>query len=453
MAAQETEAPRPKRRWLTFSLRGTFVLLTVLCIWLAWFAVQATSARKQARAVKEITKMGGRLRFDYEVDTAGQKKKNAKPAAPAWLRKAVGEDYFRTVVTADVAWGGRVTAQHSQVSNRDLAVFKKLSGVTTLELGGHLTITDHGLVHLAELNTLRVLYLYRTGVTGPGLQHLSSLLNLESLSLEHSSVRDEGLAHLRDLAKLRWLQLSNTNVTDDGMPHLSAIRSLEGLFLSNTDVSDAGLGHLHRMNGLKQLDLTGTNVTGRGVANLKKAIPNCTIRPSPEELEAVPIDVALWPREYKPTQAELIERVKQLGGTTDQDLERPQQPIVSLTIMDNNMSDESLLRLLEEMPELETLNLRRVLVGDRLVRELPRFSKLNFLSLDYSRVTDDGLAHVAQIGALRELSLVGTRTTDSGASHLGRMQNLESLHIGQTRLTLDGRARLEEALPKCRVSY
>ncbi|MEX2120738.1 MAG: hypothetical protein WD847_14195 [Pirellulales bacterium] len=449
MAAEETRAPRPSRRWLTFSLRGTFVLFTLLCIWLAWFAVQATSARKQARAVKEITKLGGVLRFDYELDSAGQTKKNAKPAAPTWLRKAVGEDYFRSVVTVDFAWGGG--RGQSKAADRDLVVFEKLPGVTTLELGRNPGITDVGLIHLAGLKKLRVLYLYRTGVTGPGLKHLGALSNLESLSLDHSLVRDEGLAHLRNLAKLRWLQLSNTKITDNGLMHLSAIRSLENLGLSNTDVTDAGLEYLRQLHGLKDLSLHGTNVTGKGVADLKKAIPNCTIRPSSDELEAVPIDVALWPIDYKPTQAEVIEKIKHLGGTMDQDMKRPQQPIVSLTIMDNNMSDESLLRLLEEMPELERLNLRRVLVGDRLVSELPRFSKLHFLSLDYSRVTDDALGHLAKIATLRHLSLVGTRTTDRGIDHLGGMPSLQSLHVGDTRMSTEGVFKLQQALPNCRV--
>jgi Leucine-rich repeat (LRR) protein len=445
MATLEQPTPSPKRRWLTFSLRGAFLILTIFCIWLA---IRSTRARNQEHAVRDVLAHGGHLRFDYQEDATGAVIDKAQPQAPEWLRRALGEEYFREVVTVELATGH--FTQQPKATDADLAIFQTLGDVTTLELGGNPGITDAGLKHLAGLEKLRTLYLYRTEVIGPGLQHLPR--NLEALSLQFAPAVDEGLIHLKRLPKLRWLNLSNTKITDDGLCHLSALRSLEQLQLANTDITDQGLEQLKGLKGLNELSVGGTNVTGRGLADFQKALPNCGVSPSPERLDAVPEHVPLWPPDHQPTGTDVLEKVKQLQGSAKVDRSRPDQPIVDFTLFDSNISDESLLQLLGHMPNLERLNLRRVLVGDSLAEGVMRF-KLTFLSLDDSRLTDEGLRHIGQITTLRELSLNHTRITDAGLRHLTGLKDLERLYVGDTRVTRSGCAMLHQALPKCHISY
>src|SRR5688572_32824530 len=94
MTKQPVSAPR--RRWLSFSLRGLFVVVTIGCVWLA---VVTTRARNQAAAVAKIQDLKGILHFDYQHDSRGNHAPDAEPGAPQWLRRALGEDYFRRVVT------------------------------------------------------------------------------------------------------------------------------------------------------------------------------------------------------------------------------------------------------------------------------------------------------------------------------------------------------------------
>jgi hypothetical protein len=52
-------APKPRRRWLQFSLRTLLVLMLVLGCGLGWLAYKIKAAREQRAAVDAIHKMGG----------------------------------------------------------------------------------------------------------------------------------------------------------------------------------------------------------------------------------------------------------------------------------------------------------------------------------------------------------------------------------------------------------
>ncbi len=46
-----------RRRWLSFSLRGLFIAVTLLCVWLA---IVSNSARKQRAVVQWVTEHHGK---------------------------------------------------------------------------------------------------------------------------------------------------------------------------------------------------------------------------------------------------------------------------------------------------------------------------------------------------------------------------------------------------------
>src|SRR5215471_6511645 len=79
---------KPKRRWFRFSLRTLLAGVAIVAV-LIWIPVRR--AREQRQAVDEILRRGGTVRFDFEKTGA------TEPAGPAWLRRLLGDDYFRTV--------------------------------------------------------------------------------------------------------------------------------------------------------------------------------------------------------------------------------------------------------------------------------------------------------------------------------------------------------------------
>ncbi len=83
------------------------------------------------------------------------------------------------------------------------------------------TVTDAGLGHLKGLTRLQSLDLYGTKITDVGLDSLKGLTNLQSLDLSNTKVTDAGLEHLKGFTKLHTLYLMlATEVTDEAMKNL-----------------------------------------------------------------------------------------------------------------------------------------------------------------------------------------------------------------------------------------
>lgn len=91
----------PYRRYLTFSLRTLFVLMTALAVWLG---VIVNRAREQQEAVKAIEAMGGLVAYEWQLPTLGSTNHRILVASPtepggsAWLRDLLGDDYFQQAV-------------------------------------------------------------------------------------------------------------------------------------------------------------------------------------------------------------------------------------------------------------------------------------------------------------------------------------------------------------------
>ena len=214
----------PKRRWYQYSLRTLFVVMVLCAIACSWLAVKMQRVRKREEAVKVIVEAGGSVGYEYEeqvfvVDVNGVVLPHPSaphPPGPAWMRKLLGEDFFATVIYANVR-------------------------------------NDEEMEHLKELK------------------------NLELLALSGTQFTDVDLEHMNELTKLETLILSNTRVTDEGLRHLKELTNLLGLVLRDTQVSDSGLVHLERLGNLKSLNVERTQVTEEGIEKLQEALPECEI--------------------------------------------------------------------------------------------------------------------------------------------------------------------------------
>ena len=164
------------KRFCQFSLRTLFWFVTLCALPCSWFAVKMQEARRQRESVEAIRKLGGQVRYDYEITEA----RNPAPPGPAWLRDLVGIDFVANI--------GDVVLCKTQV-------------------------TDAGLSHLDRLTKLQALWLHDTNVTDAGLEHLKGLTQLRVLSLsEHTT--DAGLEHLKGLTKLKTLFIYKTALSE-----------------------------------------------------------------------------------------------------------------------------------------------------------------------------------------------------------------------------------------------
>jgi len=160
---------KPKRRWAQFSLTTVFVVVTVLCVSLA-FAVNR--AHRRWEAVVAIEKSGGWVSYDYQRDDSGAYLPNAKPPGPGWLRRMLGDNFLAKPV------GVQLFADSK-------------SGMKPEEF------TDVQASMIGVLTELRWLVLKDTAITDESLTYFAGLSRLKSLDLEHTVVTDAGVAKLK----------------------------------------------------------------------------------------------------------------------------------------------------------------------------------------------------------------------------------------------------------------
>src|SRR5262245_14191953 len=76
-----------------FSLRTLLIAVAVIAV-LVWILVKR--ATHQHNAVKAILRLGGSVYYDFQMTGAKE------PSAPEWLRRTIGEDYFRSAYSVNL---------------------------------------------------------------------------------------------------------------------------------------------------------------------------------------------------------------------------------------------------------------------------------------------------------------------------------------------------------------
>ena len=110
MTTTPPSTPKPRRRWLQFSLRTLVVLMLLLGAGFGWLAHEVDRARTQQKAVAAIEKLGGRV--ECEAVSGGMIR-----TAVAWLGKLFGE-----ALSGDIT---QVCLDGTQVSDAGINGLKK----------------------------------------------------------------------------------------------------------------------------------------------------------------------------------------------------------------------------------------------------------------------------------------------------------------------------------------
>lgn len=134
---------------------------------------------------------------------------------------------------------------------------------------------DRCMPYIAHLTGLRILELEDTVISTKGIKHLGNLKSLEYLSMS-GEITDVGLAEIAQLQSLKGLYLRESRLTDAGLAHLANLTSLEELALGQGRMTNAGLAHLAKLTSLHYLMLSGNNFTDAGIVHLKD-IPSLRI--------------------------------------------------------------------------------------------------------------------------------------------------------------------------------
>lgn len=142
-------------------------------------------------------------------------------------------------------------------------------------------VTDEGLregtIHCKELSRLKSLGLLETKVTDAGLAHLLNLESIARLRLDRSPISGKGLAYLNRLPNLTDLVLRGTPITDEACDILAKSTTVQRLFLAETKVTVKGVKALQSMPRLSWLSHGNLGLNPAEIDELRRAFPKATL--------------------------------------------------------------------------------------------------------------------------------------------------------------------------------
>jgi hypothetical protein len=167
------------------------LIVLIIAIVLGW---QVNKAREQREVVQAIQKYGGWVHYDQEF-VNGNLAPGRSPWAPRWLRRMLGDEFFRSVrqvnLVYDDSTGSRFDNANVQPCDDLLRKVAKLPGVKSLMLRKSQT-TDEGLRQVGRMTQLKELYIWDArSVTDAGIAHLAGLENLQKIHISHSNLTDD----------------------------------------------------------------------------------------------------------------------------------------------------------------------------------------------------------------------------------------------------------------------
>jgi hypothetical protein len=188
-----------------------FVVVTALCVWLAFIV---NRANRQKEAVVAIEDLNGWVARDFVLDSTKPwySLRSSPSPWPNWLPNWIGRDIFGSV--------GAVGLEGSEASDREIQLIVEcLPSLQYLDLR-QTRVGVSTIASLSKLTRLQVLYLACTQIDDEALVHLGRIKGLCVLDLGHTKVTDVGIMHLKHLGRLKKLCVEGTAVTEDGFHRL-----------------------------------------------------------------------------------------------------------------------------------------------------------------------------------------------------------------------------------------
>ncbi len=371
-------------------------------------------------------------------------------------------------------------------------------------------LTPRVIEALTKLPRFSTLNLF-THLTPTTLASLSPLGKLPALHLDlgYSDLDDTTLASLPPLPNVAQILMHSTSVTDAGLTQLVRFPKLRHVSLSRDNITDAGLVHLAQISNLKIVDLAGTAVTAAGVAKLQAALPNCKIEwDGPAKAEGgadadraaaewaigkggkVAIEVGGQALGYISTLESLpagLFKVTNIiietpGAVGDADLPRllalrsltelswngkmvtpvgigqlrGHPALTRLTISNLNPLDDARLDALLTFANLNFIGLHSTKPSADQLARLKALPNLVMLRVSWDAepgVTDLAFARIAELQNLESIIVDHSSITDAGLEHLSALKKLKRLDARNTKVTAAGVAKLQQALPNCKIYW
>jgi hypothetical protein len=209
--------------------------------------------------------------------------------------------------------------------------------------------------------------------------------------------------------------------TDRQLKQLAREPQLIRLCLLGPEISDDGLAHLEQLPGLQNLTLRDLRLSGTSL----------------EHLSGLHVLIGLYLDNVSIADPDLVG----LAGLSRLEGASLQGPQVT----------DAWLAPLCKLSQFRTLFLISTKVTDDGLRHLAGVKQLCRLHIQGGALTDNGLRHLTRLPQLQSLFISEVNISDAGLEHLKGLTRLQSLCLGYTNCTPEGKKKLRQSLPNCRV--
>jgi len=145
-------------------------------------------------------------------------------------------------------------------------------------------VDDTTFKHFATMKSVQELGMQGVEVTPGMLEPLAAMTSLRSLKVgsaygQENNLGEPAIAAIGKIASLEDLLIVGDSVTNAGLDQLKNLSRLKTLALGAHAITDDGLVHLESLRSLRQLELLEPNISNAALIRLKKALPQCLIKP------------------------------------------------------------------------------------------------------------------------------------------------------------------------------
>src|SRR5262245_39979121 len=192
-AARIESIRRPRWKWFRYSLRSLLLLVTMICVVIAWKVVPTL---QQTYAINALKGTGRYVTFQYDYQFRHIENEKGKPAPePSWVAKIFGVDAVHDIVKVQIIDDEYRRPEDFQQAVSSLYYLPRLRYLQIYApRSAPLDLTP-----LARLKNLEELHLYEDRVDDDALQNLHRLDHLWNLNLGSNRISDGGLAALSNL--------------------------------------------------------------------------------------------------------------------------------------------------------------------------------------------------------------------------------------------------------------
>lgn len=266
---------KPKRRWLSFGLRGLMIIVLLMSLPMGWIARDVYRSRREAVVVDAVHQAEGYLSFDYEY--LGPNLELPKPPGPWLLRRLFGQHIHAYVESVHLMEPDQANTLIPMLSICQRLKYLRLPAAS---------LNDASIETIAQMPNLKELRLIGTPIGVDQLRRLAQGTKLTSIELEGAAATDELVQLLPLFPDLEEVTLNQTTITDQAFQALGQLSKLRALNIEQAPaVTKHGFSALANCTELKELWIIGSSIDEGCVDTLKKLPLADDVYITPDELE------------------------------------------------------------------------------------------------------------------------------------------------------------------------